>query len=220
MTGIQTLQEDETRHTAWRLQQELYRIERALADVRTTKFFKGWSPIEEANTSKPTLMIKSKDQTYTVDSGASSEFCLLAGKKTHTTDQTSLVDPYREWHSPFHKRGEGLRPGYRHLPASEVGGRFALGIMNEGILTVGHLSEIRHRQKARTHSRAVLTIPFLSSRSLSRRLLHLPGTTPRGKTLSQMKMWRKPCESSWKRHFQQKKKPGETSWRKQDVFRM
>ena len=80
--------------------------------------------------------------------------------------QKLLGAPIREWHRPFHNRG-----GARHFLVREV-----------------TLTEGRNKPSV-----AAPTYSFLSSRSLSRKLLHLPCTTPSGETLCQKQKWRKPC---------------------------
>ena len=116
---------------AWKLHQNLYKVKGAFADVHKTTFFKGHTPIEDANTSKPKPIIQSKDRMYIVDSGASlrmmvRKFFLSTGKKNHTTETTH----HREIQTSSAivrstKRGEGLHPEARHLLVREVGGRLA-----------------------------------------------------------------------------------------------
>ena len=54
----------------------------------------------------------SMDRMYIVDSGAALHMVaassLSAGKEDHTEDQKLPGDPNREWHRPFHGRGEEL----------------------------------------------------------------------------------------------------------------
>ena len=62
------------------------------AYVHSTKFFKCCAPVDEASTSKPKTIIKSKDRMYIVDSGAS--LCMV-GKSSLSArdeDQTKLVE--------------------------------------------------------------------------------------------------------------------------------
>ena len=71
---------------------------------------------------------------YKVDSGASLHMMEenpippLERKPIRRAGQQLLGDPNREWHRPFHERGDGLRPGARHSPLRDVCGGFAFGI--------------------------------------------------------------------------------------------
>ena len=60
-----------TTHKRGHCTKSLYKNQGAHADVHTTNFFKGYSPIDESSTSKPKSIIKSKERMYIVDRGAS-----------------------------------------------------------------------------------------------------------------------------------------------------
>ena len=81
--------EEPTRHKAWNLNKEFCKVPLASTDVHKKKFVKGYSPIEEAFNPKPIL--KSKDEKYIVDSGASlhtiGESSLSARNEDPTKDQ-------------------------------------------------------------------------------------------------------------------------------------
>ena len=81
--------------------------------MHETNFFKGDSPIEEANTSKHKPIITSKGRMYIVDSGASLHVMVessLTPQETenHTTDQHLPGDPNRKprmaWSVPLARR--------------------------------------------------------------------------------------------------------------------
>ena len=93
----------------------------------------------------------SKDRLYIVDGGASlhiEKVLSYRGEhKRHTRNEAG--DPNREWNRPFQTRVEGLYLGVRHSPLSEVGGRFALGVVlwvidsatSHGVLALGKQEE-------------------------------------------------------------------------------
>ena len=83
---VREYQEKQARFKAWKLHTELCKTEGAHADMHRAKLFKGFSTIEEANTSKPRPIIKSKDRMYIVDTGAS----------LHMMEESSTLSAGRE----------------------------------------------------------------------------------------------------------------------------
>ena len=151
-------------------------------------------PREQENTFKPKPITKSKERMGIFDSGAflvydGEVFCLFLfpqEQENHTTDQKLPDDPNREWHRPLHDGGDALYPGARHLLEREVGGRLAgsflswtiVCAMNGSFPSLCNQEEAPTLTKGKRPSRAARTISLLSSRSPTRRLLHLSGTTP------------------------------------------
>ena len=94
---------------------------------------------------------------------------LSTGKKNYTTDKKILGDLNRDWHRPFHKRGEGLHPGGRHPLQREVCGRSAFGIVSTtviwGIPSLSDKEETRHKQKARKSITCCCSFAFRMSRA-------------------------------------------------------
>ena len=87
--------------TSIQLHEELHKIKELFADVHNTKFFKSYTPIEEANTSKPKPDVHCP-QWYVLAQEEKSSLSLSAGKEHHTKDNKRLANQDREWHRPFH----------------------------------------------------------------------------------------------------------------------
>ena len=82
---------------------------------------------------------------------------LCRRKEKHSTDQQRPGDPNRDWHRPFHKRGEGLHPGAGDLLVREVWEKICLRYrllddcaMNWCVLSLGKQEETRHQQKGKS----------------------------------------------------------------------
>ena len=119
-------QEDQARPKAWELHKELDKIKGAVADVHKTKFFKSNSPVEEANTSKPTPIMKSKDRMYLVDSGASlymMEEVLSPQEKTHDRSKPRVAPSVPQMRRVFISRISALF-------VREVGGSIRLSVLS------------------------------------------------------------------------------------------
>ena len=105
-------------------------------------------------------------------------------KEDRTKDQTRPGDPNLERHRPF------LRP----LLAREFSGPFDFGTVSWTMVRQSErysYSSLPEGNWTLTNgTNAAPTIPVLSSRSLSRRLLVLACTTPPGEVLCQIKKWR------------------------------
>ena len=142
---------------------------------------------------------------YIVDSGASfgRSFTLSAGKENRTTDQKRLEDPNPEWHRLFRPEGEGY--------IQELGTHFFVKLVGDSpsILSLGRLcDDLGFSYSWKPGGNSTLTkgkntitcrptTSFLSSRSSSRRSLHLSGTTPPGETPCLLQKWWQPRTHCW-----------------------
>ena len=99
--------------------------------MHETNFFKGCSPIEEANVEGEDVHCRQWSFLAHVWEKVLS---LPAGKEKHSTYQKLLQDPKCEWNRSFHSRCEGLHPGAQHLIVRARGGRWAFRIVSCAIL--------------------------------------------------------------------------------------
>ena len=183
--------------------QGVYKIKGAFADVHKTNFFKGYSPTEEANTSKPKPTMKLKDWMCIADTGGDGrKFSYLTRRESIWKTRT-LLGEFKQRAVSSVPRGEGLHPGAQHLLIREgwwkILLRYCLGndyARSWVALTWSFQETIPNKRKVRRLSQAALTTLFLSSRSRSKRLFHYwvqhqPDTTPPGEILCHEKKRRR-----------------------------
>ena len=149
-----------------------------------------------------TRTMKSKDQWYSVNSGASLHVMtrtLSQKRKSIWKTKGPFGKPIRERYRAFDQRGEGLHPGARHLRLRESWWKIPFGqclwhdyAMIGVALTRGNPDRVPYSRMVKKTITCSPTLSFLSPRSISKMLLLVSSTT--GKPLWQIQKWWKPCK--------------------------
>ena len=165
--------------------------------MHRTNFFQGYSRRRSKHIQAQTCQKVERQDVKCL------QWCLQSSlspqeKENHTTDQQQPGDSCREWHRPFHERGEDLHPVARPSPslkfAEDPSSALTLARMCDGVECFcswqpgGNQKSMKGKWPITCCTETFVPLVAVTQQQP----LHLSGTTPPGGPLCQIKKWNQP----------------------------